>query len=194
MAWNGRFIDVLATLSPNVLSRCGTRLYMPRLSRGACLSRSGLSECCLGLAEGRNSHQIQLVVNIGGRRQVAHRGLKGLVAHPVLHGPYVETPAQHSCGIGRTKRFQIKLCRVEFGALRDRFAVVEHVLFAVSCRGWEHKLAVRAMRMLPKLVDEFHRGRNLTIFPSLRVESQLRFRGHPHSPQLEVHVTPAQEH
>src|SRR6202049_1310516 len=57
-----------------------------------------------------------------------------------------------------------------------------------------NKLAVRAMRMLPKLVDEFHRGRNLTIFPSLRVESQFRFRGHPHSPQLEVHVAPAQEH
>ena len=26
------------------------------------------------------------------------------------------------------------------------------------------------------------------------VESQFRFRGHPHSPQLEVHVAPAQEH
>jgi hypothetical protein len=72
--------------------------------------------------------------------------------------------------------------------------VVEHVLFEVPCRGWEHKLAVRAMRMLPKLGHEFHRCWNLTIFPSLRVESQFRFRGHPHSPQLEVHVAPAPEH
>jgi hypothetical protein len=50
------------------------------------------------------------------------------------------------------------------------------------------------MRLLPKFFDEFHRGGNLTIFPSLRVESQIRFRGHPHSPQLEVQVAPAQEH
>ena len=116
------------------------------------------------------------------------------MAHPVLHGPYVESPAQHSRGISRTKCLQIKFCRIEFGALRDRFAVVEHVLFAVSGRGWKHKLAVRAMRMLPKLVDEFHRSRNFTVFPSLRIESQFRFRGHPHSPQLEVDVAPAQEH
>lgn len=34
----------------------------------------------------------------------------------------------------QTLCIQIKLCRVEFGALRDRFAVVEHVLFAVPCR------------------------------------------------------------
>src|SRR6202451_4585595 len=68
------------------------------------------------------------------------------------------------------------------------------MLLAVPGRRWEHKLAVRAMRMLPKLLDEFHRSRNLTIFPSLRVESQFRFRGHAHSPQLEVHVAPAQEH
>src|SRR6266576_2312198 len=134
------------------------------LPKGTGLARGGLSRRRGGLPDGRNSHQVQLVVNIGGRRQIAHRGLEGLVAHPVLHGPYVETPAQHSRGIGRTKCLQIKLCRVEFGALRDRFAVVEHVLFAVSGRGWEHKLAVRAMRMLPKLVDEFHRGRNRTIF------------------------------
>src|SRR6266699_3650741 len=53
---------------------------------------------------------------------------------------------------------------------------------------------VRAMRMLPKLFDEFDWSRNLTIFPSLRVESQFRFRGHPHGLQLEVHVAPAQEH
>src|SRR6266851_3396772 len=69
---------------------------------------------------------------------------------------------------------------------------VEHVLFAVSGRGWKHKF--RAMSMLPKVVDEFHRSWNLTILPSLRVEPQFRFRGHPHSPQLEVHVAPAQEH
>jgi hypothetical protein len=48
--------------------------------------------------------------------------------------------------------------------------------------------------MLPKLFDEFHWSRNFTIFPSLRVEPQFRFRGHPHSPQLEIHVAPAQEH
>src|ERR1700733_13886733 len=131
-------------------------------------ARGRLSPRWGGLPDGRNSHQVQLVVNIGGRRQVAHRGLQGLVAHPVLHGPYIESPAQHSRGIGRTKCLQIKLCRVESGALRDRFAVVEHVLFAVSGRGWKHKLAVRAMRMLAKLVDEFYRGRNLTILPSLR--------------------------
>jgi len=47
--------------------------------------------------------------------------------------------------------------------------VVEHVLFAVSCMGWENKLAVRAMRMLPQFFEEFHRGRNLVIFPALRV-------------------------
>src|ERR1700675_1925955 len=64
--------------------------------------------------------------------------LEGLVAHPMLHGPYIEPPAQHARGIGRTKCLQIKLCRVEFGALRDRFAVIQHVLFAVSGRGWEH--------------------------------------------------------
>jgi len=92
-------------------------------------------------------------MNIGGRR------FEGLVAHPVLHNPYIESPAQHSPCIRRTKCLQIKLCRVEFGALRDGFAVVEHVLFAVHCRGWEHKLAVRAMRMLPKLVEEFHRSK-----------------------------------
>src|SRR6202451_88707 len=68
------------------------------------------------------------------------------------------------------------------------------MLLAVPGRRWEHKLAVRPMRMLAKLVDEFQRGRNLTIFPSLRVESQFRFRGHPPGPQLEVHVAPAQEH
>jgi hypothetical protein len=56
-----------------------------------------------GLPDGRNSHQVQLVVNIGGRRQVAHRGLEGLVAHPMLHGPYIEPRAQHSRGISRTK-------------------------------------------------------------------------------------------
>src|SRR5260370_40111966 len=64
----------------------------------------------------------------------------------------------------------------------------------ISARRWEHKLAVRAMRVLPKLFDEFHWSRNFTIFPSLRVEPQFRFRGHPHSPQLEIHLAPAQEH
>jgi len=48
-------------------------------------------------------------VNISGRRQVAHRGLEGLVAHPMLYGPYIESPAQHSRGMGRTKCLQIKL-------------------------------------------------------------------------------------
>ena len=51
--------------------------------------------------------------------------------------------------------------------LRDRFTVVEQVLFPVPCRGWEQKLPVRAMRMLPKLFDELHRGRSLTIFPRI---------------------------
>jgi len=95
------------------------------------------------------------------------------VAHPVLHGPYIESPSQHSRRIGRTKCLQIKLCRVEFGALRDRFAVIEHVLFPVSRGGRKHKLAVRTMRMLPKLFDEFYWSGNFTIFPSLRVESQF---------------------
>src|SRR5580692_7492882 len=113
------------------------------LPKRTSFARGRLSRRRGGLPGGRNSHQVQLVLNIGGRRQVAHRGLEGLVAHPVLHGPYIESPAQHSRCISRTKRLQIKLCRIEFGALRDRFAVVEHVLFAVSGRGWEHKLAVR---------------------------------------------------
>ena len=52
-------------------------------------------------------------------------------------------PSQHSCGIGGTKRFRIEFCRIEFGARGDGVAVVEHVLFPVPCRGWEHKLAVR---------------------------------------------------
>lgn len=43
-----------------------------------------------GLVEGRDSHQVQLVMNIGRGGQVAHRGLQGLVAHPVLHGTYIE--------------------------------------------------------------------------------------------------------
>src|SRR6266566_3990080 len=101
-------------------------------------------------ALGLSQRQIALSCSVG-QATVAHRGLKRLVAHPVLHGPHVESPSQHSCGIGGTKCLQIKLCRVEFGALRDRFAVIEHVLLTVSGRGWEHKLAVRAMRMLPKL-------------------------------------------
>jgi hypothetical protein len=42
--------------------------------------------------------------------------------------------------------------------------VIEHVLFAVSCRGCEHKFAVRVMRKLPKFFEEFHWGWNLTIF------------------------------
>ena len=50
------------------------------------------------------------------------------------------------------------------------------------------------MSMLPKFVHEFHRSWNLTILPSLRVEPQFRFRGHPYGPQLEVHVAPVQEH
>jgi hypothetical protein len=45
------------------------------------------------------------------------------------------------------------------------------VLFAVPCRGWEHKLAVRAMHVLAKLLDEFNRSRNLTIFPSIKGKS-----------------------
>src|SRR5271155_6102666 len=132
----------------------------PSLPKRTGFARSGLSWRRGSITDGRNSHQVQLVVNVGGRRQVAHRGLQRLVAHPVLHGPYIETPAQHSRGISRTKCLQIKFCRVELGALGDTFAVVEHVLFAVSRRGWEHKLAVRAMRMLPKFVDEFHRSWN----------------------------------
>src|ERR1035441_1039073 len=124
------------------------------LPKGTGLARGGLSRRRGGLPDGRNSHQVQLVVNIGGWREVAHRGLQGLVAHPVLDGPYVETPSQHSRGIGGTKCLQIKRCRVELGARGDRFAVIEHVLFSVSCRGWEHKLTVRAMRMLPKFFDE----------------------------------------
>src|SRR5229473_2018346 len=111
------------------------------LPKGTGFARGGLSRRRGGLPDGRNSHQVQLVVNIGGRRQVAHRGFEGLVAHPVLNSPYVESPSQHSRGIGGTKcRLQIKFCRIEFCALRDRFAVIEHVLFAVSRGGWEHKL------------------------------------------------------
>src|ERR1700738_5073218 len=124
------------------------------LSKGTGFARGGLSRRRGGLPDGRNSHQVQLVVNIGSRRQVAHRGLKGLVAHPVLNGPYVKPPSQHSRGIGGTKRLQIEFCRIEFGTRGDGFAVVEHVLFAVSGRGWKHKLAVRAMSMLPKFVHE----------------------------------------
>jgi hypothetical protein len=52
------------------------------LPKGTGLARGGLSRHRGGPPDGRNSHQIQLVVNISGRRQVAHRGLQGLVAHP----------------------------------------------------------------------------------------------------------------
>lgn len=43
-------------------------------------------------------------------------------------------------------RYLVVACRSEpaLCALGDRFAVIEHVLFAVSGRRWEHKLAVRA--------------------------------------------------
>src|SRR5438128_306561 len=133
------------------------------LPKGTGLACGGLSRRRVGLLDRRNSNQVHFVVNVGGWRQITHRSLQGFVAHPVLHGPYIEPPAQHSRGIGRTKGFQVKLCRVEFGAQSDGFAVIEHVLFTVSCRGWEHQLAVRAMRMLPKFFEEFHRGWNLSI-------------------------------
>jgi hypothetical protein len=52
---------------------------------------------------------------------------------------------------------------------------MERLLFAVSGRGWEHKLAVRVRRKLPKVFEEFHWGWNLTIFPPLRVEPRFGF-------------------
>ena len=85
------------------------------------VSRDGLSRRRGGLPDGGNGHQVQLVVNIGGRRQVAHRGLEGLVAHPMLHGSYIESPAQHSRCISQTKCLQIKFCRI--GMCCSRFPV-----------------------------------------------------------------------
>src|SRR5260370_31404625 len=96
---NARFIDGLVKLLRNVFRRGGTRRYMPRLSQVVC-ARRWLSGRRLGLAKGRDSYQVQFIVNIRGRRQVAHCGLKGLVAHPVLNSPYVEPPSQHSRGVG----------------------------------------------------------------------------------------------
>ncbi len=55
------------------------------------LARGESSGCRAGLADGRNSHKVRVVVNIGSRGQVAHRGLKGLAAHLVLHGPRRQT-------------------------------------------------------------------------------------------------------
>jgi hypothetical protein len=54
------------------------------------------------------------------------------VAHPVLNGPYVKPPSQHSGGTGETKRLQINFVGSSLGARRDGFAMIEHVLFAVS--------------------------------------------------------------
>jgi Cu/Ag efflux pump CusA len=48
-------------------------LCSPSFSRLARLARRSLSRRRIGLHDGRNRHQVQLVVNIGGRRQRVYR-------------------------------------------------------------------------------------------------------------------------
>src|SRR3954454_18815293 len=90
-------------------SRLSNRSSLVRLPRGTGLAHCGLSERRFGLTDRRNSNQVHFVVNVGGWRQITHRSLQRLVAHPVLHGPYIEPPAQHSRGIGGAKCLQIEL-------------------------------------------------------------------------------------
>lgn len=112
----------------------------------------------------------------------------------VLHRPQVEFPAQHSGRIGRTKCLQIKSRRIESGTRSNRFATVEHMLFAVSRRGGEHERTVRSAGVLLKLDDEFSGYRNFMFFPPLRIKSEFRFRAHSHGLQLDVHIAPEEIH
>jgi hypothetical protein len=59
---------------PGKSCRTDHRSSSLNLPKGTGLSRADFRGRQVGFAEGRNSHQIQLVVNIGGRLQVAQRG------------------------------------------------------------------------------------------------------------------------
>ena len=73
-------------------------------------------------------------MNIRRGRQITHRRFQGLVTHPVLDGPYVETPPKHARGIRGPEGLQIEFFGIEAGAFSDQFAASQEILFTITGR------------------------------------------------------------
>jgi hypothetical protein len=87
--------------------------------------------------EARHANLIKPVVNIARRYQIPHCRFQGFVPHPVLNRSHIEAGPEHTSGIRRPKCLQIELLVVQSRALRDCFALEQHVVFSIA--GWRGK-------------------------------------------------------
>ena len=112
--------------------------------------------------------------------------------HPVLYRAHIESGAEHARGIRRAKGLQVESCGRNTRPLRDRFAVIEHVLFAVPSGRRKHEPAIPLPGMAAKQFHERLRHRHFALFPTLRPKPKLRVRGHPDGIERKVHIAPDQ--
>ena len=87
----------------------------------------------------RYDNPIELVVNIARGHQIPHRRFQRFVPHPVLNRSHIEAGTEHARRIRRTKSLQVEPLRVQPCALRDGFALEQHVVFSVAGWRWEYK-------------------------------------------------------
>ena len=142
----------------------------------------------------RDFDLIQTIMHFGCGNQVAHRGLQGLVPHPVLNSPYVETLTQHPGRVGGSKCLQIERRRIETSSFGDRFAKTQHILLAIAGRGRKHEDASIRLRMPFEDIGQAYRHWYLSLFPALREKIEVWLGTHADRPQAQVHIGPTQRH
>src|ERR1700732_4413653 len=84
-------------IPPNLEIRGVSRLLVPFRGVTSCRTRQRFLRNGVCRRTG-HSDQIEPVMNIRRGRQITHSRFQGLVPHPVLDGPYVETPPTHASG------------------------------------------------------------------------------------------------
>ena len=123
-------------------------------------------------AESRHRHSrhlefVEPCMHVGSRNQVPHCSLKRLVTHPVLNCSNIESSSQHSSRICRAECLQIKFGSIKVCPGGDRFASIQHVLFAISRSGRKNELAIATLRVAPQQFSQLNRDRHLALLPLL---------------------------
>src|ERR1700722_16142495 len=133
-------------------------------------------------------------MHVTSRREVAHRGFKRSMSHPVLNRPHIEAGPQHPRRIGRAEGLQIKFPLIKLCPFRDRLAAQQQILFAITLGRWEYEPAIALPGMRSKQFDERLRDRDFPLFPALRPEPKIRLRRDPNRVEREIQIRPTKMH
>jgi hypothetical protein len=121
-------------------------------------------------------------MHIGCGNQVTHHGLQGLVPHPVLNSPYVETLTQHPRRVGGSKCLQNRTPPHQ-GLLARRRPYRDAVYSAHDRRSArEHENTSTRLRVANENISQADRCGHLSLFPALREKAEIWLGSHPDRP------------